>query len=110
MSNTKKANATSRILTNMKATYRRETNRREKTKKRATSLVGGMDRKILAAHPRWKPNVFCMAQDMQMMKEKIYVMMNALRGRVSANLYELVHRRDSPFTAQMTSFSLPTKF
>ena len=31
-----------------------------------------------------------MAQDMQMMKEKMGVMMNAMRGRVSTNSDELV--------------------
>ncbi|XP_075640311.1 uncharacterized protein LOC142612066 [Castanea sativa] len=38
------------------------------------------------------------------------LMMNALRGRVSNDLYELVHRMDSPFTAPITSFPLPPKF
>ena len=35
-----------------------------------------------------------MAQDMQMMKEKMDMMMNAIRGRISINLDELVHRTD----------------
>ena len=39
-----------------------------------------------------------MAQEMQMMKEKMDMMMNALRGRVSTNLDKLVQRTDSPFT------------
>ena len=51
-------------------------------------------------------NAMRMAQDMQMMKEKMDMMMNAMRGRVSNNLDELVHRTDSPFTAQVTSFPL----
>ena len=37
-------------------------------------------------------------------------MMNALKGRVSNNLDELVHWMDSPFTAPVTSFPLPVKF
>ena len=51
-----------------------------------------------------------MAQDMQTMKEKMDMMMNALKGRVSTSLDELVHRIDSPFTAPVTSFPLPTNF
>ena len=37
-------------------------------------------------------------------------MMNALKGRVSNYLDELVYRTDSPFTAPVTSFPLPPKF
>ena len=44
------------------------------------------------------------------MKEKMDVMMNALKGRVSTSLDELVHRTDSPFTALVTSFPLLAKF
>ena len=47
---------------------------------------------------------------MQMMKEQMDFMMNALRGRVSSDLDDLVHRIDSPFTASITSFSFPVKF
>ena len=47
---------------------------------------------------------------MQMMKEWIEFMMNALGGRVSSNLDDLVHRTDSPFTVPVTSFPLPPKF
>ena len=45
-----------------------------------------------------------------MMKEWIEFMMNALRGRVSSDLDDLVHRTDSPFTVPVTSFPLPPKF
>ena len=45
-----------------------------------------------------------------MMKERMDFMMNTLRGRVSNNLDELVHRTDSPFIALVTSFPLPPKF
>ena len=51
-----------------------------------------------------------MVAKMQMMKEQMYFMMNALRGWVSNDLDDLVHRIDSPFTASITSFSLPLKF
>ena len=47
---------------------------------------------------------------MQMMKERMDFMMNALRGRVSSDLDDLVHQTDSPFTASITSFPLPSKF
>ena len=51
-----------------------------------------------------------MVVEMQMMKERMNVMMNALRGRVSSDLDELVHRTDSPFTVLVTSFPFPPKF
>ena len=46
----------------------------------------------------------------QAMKEQIKVMMNALKGRVSNNLDDLVNKTDSPFTPFINSFSLPQKF
>ena len=46
----------------------------------------------------------------QAMKEQIKVMMNALKGRVSNNLDDLVNKTDSPFTPSINSFSLPQKF
>ena len=45
-----------------------------------------------------------------MMKEWMDFMMNALRGWVSSDLDDLVHRTDSPFTTFVTSFPLPPKF
>ena len=48
--------------------------------------------------------------EMQMMKELMDFMMNALRGQVSSDLNDLVHRTDSPFTVFVTSFPLPPKF
>ena len=47
---------------------------------------------------------------MQMMRERMDLMMNALRGRVSSDLDDLVHRTDSPFTTSVNSFPLPLKF
>ena len=44
------------------------------------------------------------------MKERMDLMINALRGRVSNDLDELVHRTDSPFTTLVTSFPLSPKF
>ena len=44
-----------------------------------------------------------------MMKEMMDLMMNALKGRVSNDLNELVHQMDSPFIASVTSFPLPVK-
>ena len=38
------------------------------------------------------------------------MMINALRGQVYTNLDKLVHRTNSPFTSQVTSFPLPTKY
>ena len=51
-----------------------------------------------------------MVAEMQMMKEMMDFMMNALKVRVSNDLDELVHRMDSPFTAPVTSCPFPTKF
>ena len=53
------------------------------------------------------PSVF---EEMQAMKEQMEVMMNALKGRVSSDLDDLVNRTDSPFTAAVNSFPLPHKF
>ena len=51
-----------------------------------------------------------MAQEIQTMKEKMDMMMSALKGQVSTSLEKLVHHTNSPFTAPVTSFPLPTKF
>ena len=51
-----------------------------------------------------------MVAEMQMMKERMDFMMNALKGQVLNDLDELVHRTDSPFTASVTSFPLLVKF
>ena len=48
--------------------------------------------------------------EMQMMKERMDFMMNALKGRVSNNLDDLVHQIDSPFTTSVNSFLLLLKF
>ena len=55
-------------------------------------------------------NAMRMAQEMQTMKEKMDMMISALKGWVSTSLDELVHRTDSPFTALITSFPLLAKF
>ena len=51
-----------------------------------------------------------MVVEMQMIKERMDFMMNALQGQVSSDLNELIHRTDSPFTTPVTSFPLPPKF
>ena len=52
-----------------------------------------------------------MAQEMQMMMEKMdMMMMSALEGRVSTSLDKLVHRIDSPFTTLVISFPFSAKF
>ena len=48
--------------------------------------------------------------EMQMMKKWMDLMMNALKGRVSNDLDDLVHQTDSPFTKSVNSFPLPQKF
>ena len=48
--------------------------------------------------------------EMQAMKEQMEVMMNALKGRVSSNLDDLVNRTDLPFTVPVNSCPLPQKF
>ena len=48
--------------------------------------------------------------EMQAMKEQMEVMMNALKGRVSSDLDDLVNRTDSPFTAPVNFCPLPQKF
>jgi len=51
-----------------------------------------------------------MVAEIQMMKERMDFMINTLKGWVSNDLDELVHRTDSLFTVLVTSFPLPTKF
>ena len=48
--------------------------------------------------------------EMQMMREQMDLMMNALRGRVLSDLDDLVHRTNSPFTTSVNSFPLLPKF
>ena len=48
--------------------------------------------------------------EIQAIKEQMEVMMNALKGRVSSDLDDLVNRTDSPFTTTVNSFPLPSKF
>ena len=48
--------------------------------------------------------------EMQAMKEQMEVMMNALKGRVSSDLDDLVNRTDLPFTIPANSYPLPHKF
>ena len=48
--------------------------------------------------------------EMQAMKEQMEVMMNALKGRVSTDLDDLVNRTNSLFTTSVNSFPLPPKF
>ncbi|XP_065636998.1 uncharacterized protein LOC136070675 [Quercus suber] len=50
------------------------------------------------------------ATKIQAIKEQMEVMMNALKGRVSSNLDDLVNRTNSPFTAAVNSFPLLHKF
>ena len=45
-----------------------------------------------------------------MMRELMDFMMNALKGRVSSDLDDLVHQSDSPFIASVTTFPFPPKF
>ena len=45
-----------------------------------------------------------------MMKERMECMMNALKGRVSSDLDDLVHQTDSPFTMSINSFPFRPKF
>ena len=51
-----------------------------------------------------------MVAEIQMMKERMDFMMNALRGQVSSDLDDLVHQIDLPFTASVNSFPLSPKF
>ena len=44
------------------------------------------------------------------MKEQMEVMMNALKGRVSSDLDDLINRIDSSFTAAVNFFPLLHKF
>lgn len=50
-----------------------------------------------------------MKGEIKVMKDRIDLMMNAMKGRIAA-LDDMVHRTHSPFTAQVTSCPLPPKF
>ena len=45
--------------------------------------------------------------EMQMIKERMDLMIKALKGQVSNDLNDLVHQTDSPFTISVNSFPLP---
>ena len=62
---------------------------------------------ILSLVDATPPPIFA---EMQAMKEQMEVMMNALKGRVSSDLDNLVNRTDSLFTATINSFPLLHKF
>ena len=49
-------------------------------------------------------------EEIQAVKEQMEVTMNALKGRVSSDLDDLVNKTDSPFTLSINSFPLPQKF
>ena len=53
------------------------------------------------------PPVFA---EIQALKEQMEVVMNALKGRVSSDLDDLINCTNSPFTAVVNSFPLPHKF
>ena len=48
--------------------------------------------------------------EIQVIKQQMEVMMNALKRRVSSDLDDLVNRTDLPFTASINCFPLPHKF
>ena len=48
--------------------------------------------------------------EIQAIKEQMEVMMNALKGRVSSDLDDLVNWTNSSFTTFVNSFPLPHKF
>ncbi|XP_023872387.1 uncharacterized protein LOC111984997 [Quercus suber] len=48
-----------------------------------------------------------MVTEMQLIKEMMDLMMNALKGRVSSDLDDLVHRTDSLFPTSVNSFPIP---
>ena len=73
----------------------------------APSLLERQNVSILSLIDATPPPIFV---KIQAMKEQIEVMMNALKGRVSSDLDDLVNRTDSPFTATVNSFPLPHKF
>ena len=79
------------------------------TKKRAMSLVDGTS-KDTNCPSELEVGALHMAQEMQMMMEKMDMMISTLEGRVSTSLDKLVHRIDSPFIALVISFPFSAKF
>ena len=80
----------------------------EKTRLRATRLVGGPEEEMhhphepKAGNAQWKV-------EMKAMKDKMDLMMNAMKWRTTT-LDDQVHHTDSPFTAQVTFCPLSPKF
>ena len=79
------------------------------TKKRAISLVDGTS-KDTNYPSELEVGALHMAQEMQMMMEKMDMMISTLEGRVSTSLDKLVHRINSLFTALVISFPFSAKF
>ena len=90
------------------ATSQGVTNMKGKIKKKVMSPTGitdGTNHQL-----ELESSIMRMAQDIQMMNDKMDMMMNAIRGRVSTNLDELVHHTNSLFIAHVTSCPLLPKF
>ena len=79
----------------------------------------GLEGSNAPSRPEWqdmsRPSVTDMAPphmvaEIQMMKEWMDFMMNALRGQVSSDFDDLVHQTNLPFTTSVNSYPLPPKF
>ena len=63
----------------MTITSRQKIDRKGRIKKKVRSPVSGID-KTLTTLPKLENSAICMAQDMQMMKKKMNMMMNVMKG------------------------------
>ena len=64
----------------MIATPRREIGKKGKIGKKATSLVGELDKRTRDRPSKLESDAMRMAEDMQMMKKKMDMMMNSMKG------------------------------
>ena len=85
-------------------------NHQKRDNQEESNAINRRDQQDTSRPSELEVSVLHMTQETQTMKEKMDMMMNALKGRVCTSSDKLVHRTDSPFTASVTSFPLPTKF
>ena len=85
-------------------------NHQKRDNQEESNAINRRDQQDTSRPSELEVSTLYMTQESQTMKEKMDMMMNALKGRMCTSSDKLVHRTDSPFTTSITSFPLPTKF
>ena len=84
--------------------------RRDRERPEGSNASSRLERKNICLPSLMDATPPLVVAEIQAMKEQMEIMMNALKGRVSSDLDDLVNRTDSPFTTSVNSFPLPHKF